>query len=71
MGWCSATQIFDSVASALLDEESKNDVHSVLKELILSLEYADWDCHFDSDYIDHPVVRGIMQELHPTWFEEE
>lgn len=71
MGWCSATQIFDSVAAALLDEESKNDVHSVLKELVIALEDNDWDCQCDSDYYEHPVVQSIMKELHQRWFEEE
>ena len=71
MGWCSATRIFDSVAAALLDEESKTDVHSVLKELAIALEDGDWDCQCDSDYYDHPVVEGVFKELHPRWFEED
>lgn len=71
MGWGSATQIFDSVAAALLDEESKHDVHSVLKELVIALEDSDWDCQYDSDYYNHPIVKSIMKELHPRWFEEE
>lgn len=71
MGWCSATRIFDSVAAALLDEESKTDVHSVLKELAIALEDSDWDCQCDSDYYDHPVVEGVFKDLHPYWFEED
>lgn len=71
MGWCSGTEVFDSVAAALLDEGNEVDLHSVLKEVILALEYSDWDCQSDSSYYEHPVVQKVMKELHPNWFEEE
>jgi hypothetical protein len=71
MGWCSATDIFDNVAGALLDNKKKLDTRSVLMKLIEALESGDWDCQQDSAYWDNPVVQGIMRELHPRWFEDE
>lgn len=70
VGCCSATQIFDAVCEGLLSEPQK-DKKQVLKELILALEYGDWDCQQDSAYWDHPVVQKVMRELHPRWFEDE
>jgi len=70
MGWCSATEIFDSVAGLLLDktELSKKEV---LKKLIKSLEDGDWDCQHESEYWDNPMVKEIFKEIHPSWFEDE
>jgi hypothetical protein len=68
MGWCSATEIFDSVCNALLAGKSKEQT---IKELIEELEGNDWDCQGDSEYYDHPIVKAIFRELHPDWFEEE
>ena len=70
MGWCSATEIFDNVAGALLDSDKPKDTKEVLTQLVGALEEGDWDCQSDSDYWDHPIVREIMKELHPHWFKE-
>lgn len=69
MGWCSATEIFDDMCSALLDEE-KPEVEALLSRLITVLEDNDWDCQPDSAYYDHPIVQKLMREKHPRWFED-
>jgi len=70
MGWCSATEIFDTVAEALLSDEpvDKKETLMILAEV---LRYMDWDCQQDSEYWDHPVVQEIFRELEPEWFEDE
>lgn len=70
MGWASAVEIFDVVAGALLDKKEV-DKKSVLKTLIETLEDGDWDTQEDSEYYNHPVVREVMEELHPEWFNKE
>ena len=70
MGWCSATVIFDSVCDGILAEEEKSKKET-LTELISALEDGDWDCQQDSAYWDHPLVREIMEDLHPDWFEDD
>ena len=70
MGWCSATSIFDSVCEGLLSEEPKSK-KEVLKELIVALEDADWDCQPDSEFWNHPMVQEVMHKLHPDWFDDE
>lgn len=71
MGWCSATEIFDDVAAALLEKGKKAPTpEEVLGRLIDVLEDMDWDCQQDSAYYDHPLVQALMQKKHPRWFEE-
>ena len=71
MGWCSATYIFDNVASFILDEEKELSKKEILKQLINELEDGDWDCQQDSSYWETPAVRKAFLELHPEWFEED
>ena len=61
MGWCSGTVIFDDMCSALLDEK-RPEPEKILSRLIDTLEDMDWDCQYDSDYIDHPVVKKLFVE---------
>lgn len=70
MGWCSGTEIFDTVAGAILSDEpiDKKEILMVVAEALRSM---DWDCESDSEYWDHPVVREIFMELEPEWFEDE
>lgn len=68
MGWCSGTEVFDAVASALL--EPNMDKESALKEIIGTLENMDWDCQSESAYWDDPLVRKVFKEIHPNWFED-
>lgn len=70
MGWSGAVHIFDEVAGALL-AEGEIDKKSILKTVIEALENGDWDTQSDSEYWDHPMVREVMEELHPDWFEDE
>lgn len=73
MGWCgSPTRVFDAVAKFVL-ETSEDDAKKteVLRTLAVALEEEDWDCQFDSDYANHPLVDAIFRELHPTWFDED
>ena len=75
MGWCSATIIFDDLASFIVElSDADADMYidldkgkAVLKRLAIALEDNDWDCQSDSDYWDHPVVVEIFKELHPDW----
>ncbi len=69
MGWCSATNIFDTVVGELLDEEKKSNKKDVIMALISELENGDWDCQGDSEYWEHPLIQEIFKELHPSWFE--
>lgn len=72
MGWCSATVIFDSVCDALLAEGDKKPTQEeTIRALVAALEDGDWDCQMDSEYWSHPVVRKVMLELHPHWFDDE
>ena len=72
MGWCSATVIFDNVCDALLAEGDKKPTpEEAIRALAAALEDGDWDCQRDSTYWDHPVVRKVMKDLHPRWFEDE
>lgn len=70
MGWCSATEIFDTVVSALVDEDLP-DVETTIKQLINALEDGDWDCQTDSDYWDHPIVRKCFEAVSPELFDDE
>ncbi len=63
MGWCSATEIFDSVCSALLDDDENVDKKATIKVLIGALWQGDWDCEFDSAFINHPLVKECFIEL--------
>jgi organic radical activating enzyme len=71
MGWCSGTDIFDSVAEILLTGGDPLNRKKILKVLMEALEDQDWDCHYDSKFISNPVVREILAELHPWWAEEQ
>lgn len=67
MGWCSATEIFDTMADILLGSQPV-DPKEVLLRIAQVLEDNDWDCQHDSDYWNHPHVREIFKKLHPdTW----
>lgn len=70
MGWCSATEIFDSVLDGVLAEKPIS-TKELIKSLVVSLEDGDWDCQCDSQYYDHPLVQEVFRELHPRWFEDE
>ena len=70
MGWCSATEIFDSVVGALLGE-GEIDKETTIKELINALEDGDWDCQQDSQYYKHPLVQKCFKQTSPELFDED
>ncbi len=70
MGWSSGTEVFDAVCSKLLDKK-KIDPEEVLRSLVKALEDRDWDCHSESSYFNHPVVRKIFEEEYPDWYKED
>lgn len=65
MGWCSGTDVFDTVVKDVLINKASKE--QIIRNLIIALEDKDWDCHQDSDYYDNPKVQKIMKELHPDW----
>lgn len=72
MGWCSGTDVFDPVVATVLETDIPEGAkREIIKSLIDALEDGDWDCQDDSFYMDNPIVRSVMRELHPSWFEDE
>jgi NADH:ubiquinone oxidoreductase subunit F (NADH-binding) len=67
MGWCSGTEIFDTVVKSL---ENGDDKRETIKSLLQVLEEHDWDCQCDSNYFKNPTVESIFKELHPDWYED-
>ena len=70
MGWGSGVFIFDEVAEVLLRSITplnENLVKNTLKTLINALEDQDCDTLDGSNFMGHPIVREIMQQLHPDW----
>lgn len=65
MGWCSATEHFDVVAEIVLDKDSgisEGAAVEILEALYLSLRGQDWDCQYDSEFCDHPIVQAIFEQ---------
>ena len=80
MGWCSGTDVFDTVCEAMLNPKNINvdpntglivsNTKEVLKKVITELEEMDWDCQEDSEFWESPIVQEIFKNLHPDWFDE-
>lgn len=72
MGWCSGTDLFDSVIEVILDDDLpyKEQVDDIAK-IIEYFEDNDWDCQDDSSYYDFPIVKDAFKKVHPDWFEDE
>lgn len=64
MGWCSGTEIFDSVMKKLIEmklpEEQQLEIATVL---IKAMKGHDWDCHSDSAYYGTPLMDKAMIAL--------
>lgn len=74
MGFCGTpTHIFDAVVNHLVEHSTATDEENrlLIKVLAEVLESEDWDCQFDSDYYDHPLVSAVFKEMHPEWDDEE
>ena len=72
MGWCSGTDIFDSVVKELVELHdaqilNNDEFVTVVTSLTEALYDKDWDCEADSDYWSHPLVRQVFKELNPNW----
>jgi len=67
MGWCSGTEIFDTVCEALFNENLKTE--DILERVINILENLDWDCQGDSLYFRHPAVKRAFIKTDPDWQE--
>ena len=66
MGWCSGTDIFDPVVTKLLIEYEKGRIDKqFLRETIIELRKAledkDWDCHQESKFILHPLIKDLLE----------
>lgn len=72
MGWCSGTDVFDPVVKTVLATDIPEGAkREIINSLINALWESDWDCESDSAYYDDPLVRSVMRELQPHWFEDE
>lgn len=76
MGWCSGTDIFDTVVGTLLvTNVNEENFLKVVIPLIKELENQDWDCQGDSDYFEHPFVEKAFEmnnlEEYETWYDDE
>lgn len=73
MGWCSGTEIFDKVAEYVLGCTAVSEAErtNIIRVLIDALEDHDWDCQDDSDLMNDPIVKEVMRELHPEWYDIE
>lgn len=68
MGWASGTAVFDLICDAILQDAPRKLIEEeMIRALITALESHDWDCQQDSRYWKHPLVRKVMQGLHPEW----
>lgn len=75
MGWCSGTEVFDSVTDSVIrcyDQGYINiiAVTYIINGLIKALEDQDWDCQSDSQFYNHPIVCSCFKVIHPKWFED-
>jgi len=72
MGWCSGTDVFDTMAEVILSMSELSNITQVilLTRLIEALEGHDWDCQGESVFFEHPRVQEAMKKLHPSWFED-
>lgn len=70
MGWCSGTKVFDSMVTSILDNiADTGKQRKLIKDLTETLENMDWDCQYDSEYANHPIVKDVWRKLHPDWEE--
>jgi len=60
MGWCSGTEVFDTVVGGVLNNLNKKEV---IKLLIEALWSQDWDCESESCYYSNATVRQAFKEL--------
>jgi predicted RNA methylase len=72
MGWSSGTEIFDVAVCELLKTKcTTEEKKKVIKALIKVMWDHDWDCEYDSNFIDVPLVRQVFKDLNPRMFEDD
>lgn len=64
MGWCSATEIFDSILDAVVDYVPEDRMGSVVEQIARPLWDGDWDCEYDSKYFDSHLVHVMHKVGH-------
>lgn len=69
MGWCSGTDVFDTVVKDVLclciRDKEKIDI---IENLIAALQKQDWDCETDSEYFhDHLVKEAFIRLDEDYW----
>lgn len=70
MGWCSGTEIFDTVVSDILSSTlQEHSKVNMIVNLINALQDNDWDCETDSKYYKHYVVNIAFRKVRPEWFD--
>lgn len=71
MGWCSGTDVFDTMANFVLNSDASGDAkYEVLLALADVLEDHDWDCQGESGHRGDPIVQRVFKKLHPDWDED-
>lgn len=71
MGWCSGTEILDTVLDATLEYIPEDKVEDVVLTIAKSLWDGDWDCESDSKYyyLLLPIMlkRGDIDQEEYQW----
>lgn len=71
MGWCSGTRVFDAIVTSIVDNIADTGKQAkLITDLTEILEDMDWDCQYDSEYANHPIVKQVWHELYPDWESE-
>jgi len=70
MGWCSGTEIFDVICRFAVDSDiDESEKIALLRDVINVLHDMDWDCEYDSQYIDEPLIRKAFIKTDREWKE--
>ena len=71
MGFGSGVDIFDEIASAIIEADDLSNDHKagILAIVIEALENHDWDTQDDArGYHEPGPVREAFKKVHPDWF---
>ena len=71
MGWGSATNIYEQVIHAIMDEGVDAPTrHRIHMRLIPAFEDQDWDTQGECEGIDGSF-DSALEALHPEWFGDD
>lgn len=62
--------MFGAIVDTIFFEEAVNK-EDVLVTPFQTLRDNVWDCADESKYIDHPIIRAIIEKCEPGWFDCE